>query len=389
MNFEVIENWSVAHCPNIKMAKKLLNYIKWIHVNRYKIKQKDINAIETGNLDKAVVLKKYKQRWKKYEVKLEKQIFDYLEISGKSNEIALHILEDVIFCRYAYGFMPDEYFAYKLDQKSSKQRQEYISDRDRLSFIYKVNDILDMEIVRNKNLTFQHFKDFYKRDAVCINKKTNFTDFVNFVKIHPIFVQKNVKKNCGQGVKLIDFNKVTIPYETYFENLKKEDDFILEERIIQSKKMGELNKSSVNTVRCVTLVTDNGIIVDHCFLKVGRNNSFLDNGAAGGLLIGIELKNGKLNTDAINEFGEVFEKHPDSDIVFKGFQLPEWNSLMELSILLAKKCPSVRFVGWDLAHTDQGWVLVEGNGRSQVIGPQLIYEKGYKTHFEKVMNIQF
>lgn len=389
MNIELIENWAVSHCPKKKFYKMVLSNLKRKQVNRHKMTFKDIFAVESGNKEKSIVLKKYIKRWKKYNKKLEQQIKDYISISGKQIKVNDEIIEDIIFCRYAYGFMPDEYFAYHLENKVEIERKKYISDRDRLDFIYKVNDIVDMEIVRNKNLTYQYFKHYYHRDAICINRNTDFHKFVNFIKKNSVFVQKNVRKNCGQGVQLIDFNMLNLSYEDYYKKLMKDDEYILEERIEQSPIMSSFHGNSVNTVRCVTLITPKGIVVDHCFLKVGRNNSFLDNGAAGGLLIGIDKNNGKLNTDAFNEFSEIFESHPDSNVIFKDFQLPEWDSLLEIAIELANNCPNVRFVGWDLAHTAHGWVLVEGNGRSQVIGPQLVYGKGYKTHFSEIMNIQF
>ena len=36
------------------------------------------------------------------------------------------------------------------------------------------------------------------------------------------------------------------------------------------------------------------------------------------------------------------------------------------------------YVGWDFAHTDNGWVIVEGNPRGQIIMMQLFFERGFK-----------
>ena len=38
---------------------------------------------------------------------------------------------------------------------------------------------------------------------------------------------------------------------------------------------------------------------------------------------------------------------------------------LELGRKLAPITPRVRYVGWDLAHTDKGWIVVEGNFASQ------------------------
>lgn len=44
-------------------------------------------------------------------------------------------------------------------------RWKYISDRDRLIIVYKVNDIIDMNIVRNKNITYNVLGRYYHRDS--------------------------------------------------------------------------------------------------------------------------------------------------------------------------------------------------------------------------------
>ena len=47
--------------------------------------------------------------------------------------------------------------------------------------------------------------------------------------------------------------------------------------------------------------------------------------------------------------------------------------------------PSVKYIGWDFAHTDDGWVIIEGNGRSQMIGPQTVFKRGIKAEVKGFM----
>ena len=48
--------------------------------------------------------------------------------------------------------------------------------------------------------------------------------------------------------------------------------------------------------------------------------------------------------------------------------------------------PSVRYIGWDLAYTkDNKWVVIEGNGMSQFIGPQTIWQRGIKKEVAAFM----
>ena len=148
---------------------------------------------------------------------------------------------------------------------------------------------------------------------------------------------------------------------------------LLEERVVQNNVMGVLNPSSVNTVRCITLNTMDGIVVSYCFLKVGRKGSFVDNGGSGGILVGIDKKCGKLNTDGYDELNVRYVTHPDSGVNLKGYQLPDWEQLIHMCVEMSGQMPTVKYIGWDLAYTDTGWIVIEGNGMSQMIGPQIVW----------------
>ena len=46
---------------------------------------------------------------------------------------------------------------------------------------------------------------------------------------------------------------------------------------------------------------------------------------------------------------------------------------------------NIRYVGWDMAYSDKGWAVVEGNGMSQMIGSQFLYKKGIREEVEHYM----
>ena len=83
--------------------------------------------------------------------------------------------------------------------------------------------------------------------------------------------------------------------------------------------------------------------------------------------------------------GGNYISHPASGTVFKGYVLPDWNQLKELIFTAAAKVPQLRFIGWDLAHTQDGWVIVEGNENCYIIALQQIRDKGMRPIFEDLM----
>ena len=153
--------------------------------------------------------------------------------------------------------------------------------------------------------------------------------------------------------------------------------------------MGKVNASSVNTIRCITFNTEHGIQIGYCFAKFGRDGSFVDNGARGGLLVGVDRVTGYLVTDGYDEYGIKYCKHPDSSVTFKNYKLEKWDQLISICLEASSLIPSVRYIGWDLALTPDGWIIVEGNGGGQMIGPQTVFERGLKREINQMIGRKY
>lgn len=370
---------------------KALGIRKRLAKGRVMLIQKHIIPAEEAkwaeeNKQQAEIVKKYRKKWKQYFAPMEKKIEMLLQQAPcyKERKDKECLQTDMLFCWIAYGFQPDEYLCFELEGKSFAERKEYISDTDRYSYVYSICDISDMQIFLNKIKTYQMFHDFYKRDAVQICKKSDYGRFEAFVSKHNEFVKKKACASRGSGVELVRFEELGISVKEYFEKLLKSGQYLIEERIEQGNETACLNRSSVNTVRCVTFHTVQGIVIRHCFMKAGRSGSFVDNGGAGGILVGIDNETGVLNTDGYDEFNTKYEVHPDSKMKLKGFQIPEWDRLKTICTELAQGMPSVKYIGWDMAYSTKGWVLVEGN-MGQFIVQQLVGRKGLKKEMDSIV----
>jgi hypothetical protein len=90
----------------------------------------------------------------------------------------------------------------------------------------------------------------------------------------------------------------------------------------------------------------------------------VDNLHAGGLACPIDLETGVITAPGYSVYmGEprTHLVHPDSKHPLEGFQMPMHKEAMALVCEAAKRVPQVGYVGWDLAITDNGPVLIEGN----------------------------
>lgn len=375
-----IPNWFWLR--SLLAREKVKKYYKHVIPDEY---------IEVGEADpiaKADLVEHYAKAWPDYAIAVDNEIDKLFAradcYKGRTDLDSVRM--DMRFCRFAYGFQPDEYLSFGLEGAPIDVRKSYVSDIDRNRYFCQMNDVVDFVTFMDKMETYRRFGDYYGREAICVSGQGDFEIFKAFVTYHPTFVKKRVDLSKGQSVALVDLTDATEDdMGKAFETLVGAGKHILEEPISQCSTMAMLNASSVNTVRCITFNTKRGIVIPYCFLKVGREGSFVDNGGAGGILVGINRQTGVLETKGFDEFGRSYEEHPDSHVEFEGFALPEWDKAIVLATEASKRMPNVKYLGWDLAHTDYGWIVVEGNGGGQMIGPQIVWQRGVKDEVERIM----
>ncbi|HEV7250038.1 MAG TPA: sugar-transfer associated ATP-grasp domain-containing protein [Shinella sp.] len=142
-------------------------------------------------------------------------------------------------------------------------------------------------------------------------------------------------------------------------------DFIVQETISQHPDVARFNPTSVNTVRIDTFIDEAGAVhFNAAALKVGSPGSITDNSSTGGYMIAIDLETGYFLTGAKTEarFGG---KYHDLRTVFgiepSTFTMPFWQALRETASRAAETVAPFRSLGWDIAITPAGPLVVEAN----------------------------
>ncbi|QOS67603.1 hypothetical protein GS424_013950 [Eggerthella guodeyinii] len=374
-------------CPRTLWIRKALAHAKMRQYFKYVLPEKTVLKAEANFEFKMEIVEKYTKEWLEYSRAVDSKIDTLLDSAPAyrvRNDLGpLRI--DMKFCRFAYGFQPDEYLTFHLEGADCAKRREYISDLEKDRYLCRMNDVVDFVLFMDKAKTYERYSPYYKRDAVSLSGPKDFERFASFAEKHPTFVRKRVDLSKGDSVELVEFEAYKGSPRSFFDGLVSEGRYIVEELVSQSETMSAINSSSVNTVRCITFNTKHGIVTPFCFLKTGRQGSFVDNGGAGGLLVGVDKNTGVLCTDGFDEYGQVFSEHPDSNVRFKGVRLPDWEDMLEMCKEMSSLEPRVKYIGWDMAHTDDGWIVIEGNSRGQMIGPQIVWQRGIKADVEALM----
>lgn len=153
-------------------------------------------------------------------------------------------------------------------------------------------------------------------------------------------------------------------------------DYVYQGVITQHPKMAELHPLSVNTLRIDTYRTEEGAVsVASVFVRMGGNRSRTDNVSGGGCFAGVDLETGTLMRKAfvIPEHGPcVLERHPDTGVIFHGFQIPFFREALLVAKRAAQATP-LAAIGWDVAIDPGGPILIEGNAPYQVEVSEMAY----------------
>jgi hypothetical protein len=146
--------------------------------------------------------------------------------------------------------------------------------------------------------------------------------------------------------------------------------FVVQERVPSHPSLARLSGTDyLQTVRIVTLVSErNGPEIVGSLFKVIGSNATIDNfasGSKGNLLAPVSRQTGRIEcalTCRPSGVGlEPVERHPLTGLPLPGFQLPFWPETCELARRAALAFAPLLSVGWDVAITPDGPVLIEGN----------------------------
>ena len=158
------------------------------------------------------------------------------------------------------------------------------------------------------------------------------------------------------------------------------DRSLVVECVEQSSFMAGLYPRATNTVRIVTMWDDetDRPFIALTFARVGTAESApLDNLHQGGLLVGVDRDTGELTgaagiSDAVPPFEvERVDEHPSTGERLVGRSIPNWEAIADGVLHAASGLPQLRYVGWDVLPTDDGFEILEINSAPDVINPQI------------------
>lgn len=177
-----------------------------------------------------------------------------------------------------------------------------------------------------------------------------------------VFVKEATLSMGGQGVTFVENTGDAFVKDLEKAVSKIKGDIVIQKPLKQHEDMSRLNESSVNTIRCISLLKDSGEVrIYSSLLRMGIGGAKVDNASFGGIIIGI-TQDGKLKKVALNKYGEKFQAHPTSGVVFDGYDIPGYEKVVETVKRAHWMVPRFRLVSWDFCIDEAGDpVLIEAN----------------------------
>ena len=280
-------------------------------------------------------------------------------VRRRTRKPIIFILVDMIWCGFKYlaGYM--DYVVFEFYNLNSKQRKTQVTRGINNQLVKKLNNKDSWYKFDKKDEFNRIFAQFLGRDWLDLEKADE-NQLQEFFMKHPMAIVKPRDGACGKGVEKIsvnDFESVQKLREICISNGQT----VAEEIIVQNSKMDELFPKCVNTVRMVTITYNGKVNVVFCSIRIGAGDTIVDNLNSGGMAALVDAETGVIITDAADKNGDVFTHHPDTKTKICGFEIPFFKEGREAVEKAALIVPEIGYVGWDIAFTENGVLLIEGN----------------------------
>lgn len=305
-------------------------------------------------------------------------------INKKTNINKNYLLMDMMICSNKYGTGYHDYQEFEFYNLNKLERKTYLTRVKNNSIVRKFNNKEFFKFFDNKYEFNKIFDKFLKRDWMILDN--NYEEFIKFCSNKKEVIVKPIDGCGGVGVDLIKINKDKL--KSTYNKLIKNNQILIEEKIVQHKALSKLNKSSVNTLRIVSFYDGKHTHILNSVLKIG-NGGITDNFSSGSMYTFVE--DGKIIVPAIDNKDNIFKIHPISKVNLVGYEIPNYDKVINMIYQCAEIIKEVKYVGWDVAILDNDVCLIEGNcypGIYQIKPSFLEDKKGLVEKYEQAMKIK-
>jgi Ni,Fe-hydrogenase I large subunit len=331
---------------------------------------------------------------------LHKGLSYYKEYQGKKKSLWRVYKECQMLYNHWDGAFPNTYFYYCMysnDYTDVEKMKSFVPQEAYRRFVGKstYNLLIDDKIICHDVLSYYNIpvpeRLFVFRNNEFRCGGTLLTDEQVDAKLsetkEPRIFVKNFTGGGASGISILHFNgerycddngiEVSSAYikETY-----KDHSVIFERQIMQHPEMAKFNPDTVNTIRVLTY--KNKIIA--ATVRFGGKGCFVDNISKGGLAVNVDVESGRMSEWGMRKYDiEHYTEHPDTHEKFCGQIVPMWNEAKAVVECCMRYMPYYGSVGYDVAISKDGPLIVEINTGAGIGLSQIGMERGLARIFGK------
>lgn len=185
------------------------------------------------------------------------------------------------------------------------------------------------------------------------------------------YVIKHITREAGEGIYILqaDNAKITINGDPVFlqdlDSILGEGIWLVQDYVRSHSNLRRFSSSALNTTRIVTILDNEKPVYLGGYQVFATGRQIIDSGAGGPVYAGIDpereclLENGFYRPYFPD--GSIIKAHPDSGIDFANHPLPGLKAALELCLKAHSLFYFNFVIGWDVAITEDGPLIVEAN----------------------------
>lgn len=279
-------------------------------------------------------------------------------LAAESNRTAFGLFAEFCYCFIRYGCLPRQYFNGGFWNKRANDRKDILTYRKFVRVMNTLNKREYIHILENKAHFNEFFSDFIHRDWI-LSSESSPKQIADFIRKFGKVIVKPFDAMEGHGIYKLDVNKIA---NIEYEAAKLASQQVMIEEILAQHPAMVFGNTSVNTIRVHTILDKQGKgHVLSCVLRAGVGDTVVDNYCSGGAIYPVDVQVGIVTGKGKSHIGGEHIVHPSTDIVMLGYRIPNWDIIIKETIKAAERLPNLRLVGWDVAITQNGIALIEGN----------------------------
>lgn len=311
---------------------------------------------------------------KQYLNDLKKNKSRLKEVAQKKKLPYALIWLDCVICAELHGSNIHQYLGFSMYDMNNSKRKEFVTTGRTKKIVKILNDAPaeEKKSLDNKYEFNRIYSKFINRDWI-YSPETDNEAFIDFLKRNPVLIAKPSDQSKGAGIFKVKSEEVLKGDCDAFIRKMKSKRMVLESFIDQHSVISRINPSSVNTIRIATVRDKNkNVYIIGASLRAGGKGKIVDNLHSDGVQYPINIETGIVSGGGTNHAGEKnILRHPSTNVEVVGIEIPHWDMIKKTVSEAAKIPANIRYVGWDIAVTEDGCELIEANLNQGCNGMQL------------------